>query len=273
MAIAGFRYDGKRALIVGGASGMGAATARLVADLGAEVLVLDVADVEFPVRRALKVDLRDQAGVDRVVDELAGPIHALFSCAGVADGTTGIVEINFVAQRHIIERLVAAGAMPAGSAVVMISSLAGLGWGQNLPTLLEFLACPDWASALDWIGDHPQQANYIFTKQAMNAYVARAALPLLQKGIRINAVLPSGTVTPLALAQGDRWLGFAAEYRAAAAVEPLRPDDIAAVLAFLGSAAACGVSGTCLPIDHGHSAAALSNAFADRRIRVLAGLE
>ena len=40
-----FRYDGKRALVVGGATGMGAAVAELVQDLGAEVIVMDYAPV------------------------------------------------------------------------------------------------------------------------------------------------------------------------------------------------------------------------------------
>ena len=43
-----FRYDGKRVLVVGGATGMGAAAARLAADAGAEVVVMDFAQVDLP---------------------------------------------------------------------------------------------------------------------------------------------------------------------------------------------------------------------------------
>jgi NAD(P)-dependent dehydrogenase (short-subunit alcohol dehydrogenase family) len=43
-----YRFDGKRALVVGGATGMGAATAALVQDLGAEVVVMDHAEVGLP---------------------------------------------------------------------------------------------------------------------------------------------------------------------------------------------------------------------------------
>ena len=46
-----FRYDGKRVLVVGGATGMGAATAELVQDAGAEVVVMDFAEVTLPGRR------------------------------------------------------------------------------------------------------------------------------------------------------------------------------------------------------------------------------
>src|SRR5687768_15910526 len=55
-----FTYSGKRAVVVGGASGMGAATARLVRDLGGDVVVLDVKDPVEPVGRFGRLDLRDR---------------------------------------------------------------------------------------------------------------------------------------------------------------------------------------------------------------------
>ena len=79
-----FRYDGKRALVVGGATGMGAATAELVKDAGAEVVVMDRAEVTLDGVKAIKLDLSDKASIDAAVDECGGPVHALFSCAGVA---------------------------------------------------------------------------------------------------------------------------------------------------------------------------------------------
>ena len=79
-----FRYDGKRALVVGGATGMGAATAELVQDLGAEVVVMDFAEVTLPGVKAIHLEPRaTRRSIDAAVDECGGPIHALFSCAGV----------------------------------------------------------------------------------------------------------------------------------------------------------------------------------------------
>ena len=54
-----FRFDGKRAVVVGGATGMGAAAAPILQDLGAEVVVMDYADVTLPGVKAIKVDLAD----------------------------------------------------------------------------------------------------------------------------------------------------------------------------------------------------------------------
>ena len=73
-----FRYDGKRALVVGGATGMGAAVAELVQDLGAEVIVMDFAPVTLAGAKAISLDLRDKASIDSAIDECGGPIHAVF---------------------------------------------------------------------------------------------------------------------------------------------------------------------------------------------------
>src|ERR1700692_3267697 len=117
-----FRYDGKQVLVVGGATGMGAATAQMVAGLGAEAIVMDVADIAFPAKQAIKVDLRDKASVDAAISRIDGDIHAVFSCAGVADGTRGIVLINFVAQRYLIDRLGDTSRLKRGGAIAMIGS-------------------------------------------------------------------------------------------------------------------------------------------------------
>lgn len=82
---------------------------------------------------------------------------------------------------------------PPGSAIGMISSTAGLGWEAELPLLREYLDTPDFDSAAAWIDAHPGTATYRWSKQAMNACVARRALPLLQHGIRITGTYPRAT--------------------------------------------------------------------------------
>src|ERR1700749_4435852 len=98
------RYDGKRALVVGGATGMGAAAAKSAAELGAEGIVMDYAPVDYKVAPSWQVDLRDPASIDPALEQVEGPIHALFSAAGVADGTTDLMKINFIGHRHLIAR-------------------------------------------------------------------------------------------------------------------------------------------------------------------------
>src|SRR5215470_4967372 len=137
-----FRYDGKRALVVGGASGMGAATAELVQDAGAEVVVMDFAEVTLSGVKSVHVNLAEAASIDAAVDECGGHVDALFSCAGVADGTPGIERINFIGHRHLIDRLLAQDMLRRGSAIGFISSAAGLGWEPNLSLLDQLLETP-----------------------------------------------------------------------------------------------------------------------------------
>ncbi len=251
-SVESFRYDGKRVLVVGGATGMGAAAANTARNLGGEVVVMDYAPVEFEVAAAIRVDLRDRASIDSALAEVPRPIHAIFSAAGVADGTPGLMNINFIAHRHIIEQLLDSGSLPPGSAICMISSVAGLGWESNLETLLDFLATPNFESAESWIKSHDGTDSYGFSKQVMNCYVAHRSYPMASRGVRINAICPGPTDTPLARANADVWLAFAQDYRDATGQPHLTPDQMGDTMIFLNSDAASGISGVNLLVDAGH---------------------
>jgi len=258
-----FRYDNKRVLVVGGASGMGAAAAKTAAELGAEVVVMDYASVAYPVHQALTVDLRDQGSIDTAIDKLEGPVNAIFSAAGIADGPD-LMRINFIGHRHLIERMLANDQLPRGSAICFISSLAGIGWENDLARIQEFLATPDYQSAEAWIAAHEAEGfiHYGFSKQVINAYVAWQAYPFLKRGVRINAICPGPTDTPLAQANADLWLAFAQDYREATGTTVHTPEEMASVMVFLNSAAARGVSGVNLLVDNGHAMSSLTGSFA-----------
>lgn len=261
MGIEAFRFDGKRVLVVGGATGMGAAAAALALELGGEVIVMDHADVTLGGVKAIKLDLRDKASIDAAVQQCGGPVHALLSCAGAADGTPGIEKINFIGHRHLIDRLLENDMLPRGSAIAMISSTAGLAWEKNLPLLKEYLATPDFDAAAAWIEAHPDKADYMWSKQAINAYVAAQAYPLLKRGIRINAILPGPTDTPLAQANADLWLGFGADYRTDAGIEASTPEQQAYPLLFLCSDAASYISGQTLITDAGYVPSGITGSY------------
>jgi NAD(P)-dependent dehydrogenase (short-subunit alcohol dehydrogenase family) len=255
-----FRYDGKRALVVGGATGMGAAAAELLVDAGAEVLVMDYAEVTLPGVKGIHVNLAERDSIDTALAELGGPINALFSCAGVADGTPGIERINFIGHRYMIDKLRAAGQLPRGSAIGFISSAAGMAWELHLPTVKEFLAITDWDAAVKWAVDN-NSAHYLFTKMAVCAYVACNAMPFLKEGIRINAICPGPTDTPLAQANKETWLGFASDYRAEVGVEASTPLEQAYPLVFLCSDAARAITGQVLVSDEGYFSAGITDTF------------
>ncbi len=260
-----FRFDGKRALVVGGATGMGAEAARIIQGLGAEVTVMDNADVQMADVAGVKLDLRDRAGIDAAVDAQEGPIHAVLSCAGVGAGSPGIHQVNFIGQRHLIERLIDQDKLPSGSAVAMIASIAGMGWEANLPTLLDFLATPDFEAASKWVEEHPDQTgpaeltmDYVFSKQAICAYAASRAFHFLQRGIRINAIMPG--IIDTALARANDWLSYDEDWRSAVSIENT-PEKPAYPLVFLCSAAASHVSGATLTVDVGWTSSQMTGSF------------
>jgi NAD(P)-dependent dehydrogenase (short-subunit alcohol dehydrogenase family) len=257
-----FRYDGKRVLVVGGATGMGAAAAQTAAALGAEVIVMDYAPVSYEAPRKVTVDLSDRSSIDSAIDQVDGPIDAIFSAAGVADGPK-LMRVNFIGHRHLIDRVRTDGKLSRGSAICFISSVAGMGWENDLPLLQEFLATPDYESADAWVTAHEPEGiiHYGFSKKAINAYVATQAFPLLKEGVRINAICPGPTDTPLARANADLWLTFAQDYRDATGCQVHTSEQMANAMVFLNSDAASGISGVTLLVDNGHVMSSLTGAF------------
>ena len=254
-----FRYDGKRVLVVGGATGMGAAAARQVASLGAEVVVMDYLRVdEFT---SIVVDLRDREQIDAAIDQCGGTIDALFSCAGVADGTPGIERINFLGHRHMIDRLFALGMLPKGSSITMISSSAGLGWLNNIDTVRDYVDGTDFDSGVVWMEENPRNNHYMFSKQAMCYYVAFNAYEFGKRGVRINAICPGPTDTPLARSNEDLWLSFGRDFRDEIGVDASSPEEQGDVMAFLGSHAARYISGQTIIVDAGLDGAGLTEAY------------
>lgn len=253
-----FRYDGKRVLVVGGATGMGAAGAELALALGAEVTVMDYAPIALEGVTRIKLNLADKASIDAARAELQGRFDAVFSAAGVADGTPGIECINFVGHRYLFESMIAEGKLARGSSICFISSSAGLGWESQFATISELLDIADFDAAAAWLRDH-EMANYMGTKRAVCAYVARAAFDLIKQGIRVNAICPGPTETPLA--DKNRWLSNGSDFREAAGITASPPMEQAMPMAFLCSDAASAITGITLVADLGWFNAGMVHTF------------
>lgn len=255
-----FSYKGKRAVVVGGATGMGAAVAELVRDAGGEVLVMDRAEITLDGVKTMQVNMADKASIEAATAECGGPVDALFSCAGVADGTPGIEKINFLGHRHMINLMVDSGALSRGSAIGLISSAAGFGWEENLEGVTPYLDIADFDEASQWALDN-NHADYLWSKLTINAYVAREAMGFLKRGIRINAIMPGPTNTPLARANADLWLTFGQDYRDETGTEPSTPLEQAYPLVFLCSDAASAVNGITMITDTGYFASGVAKSF------------
>jgi NAD(P)-dependent dehydrogenase (short-subunit alcohol dehydrogenase family) len=194
-------YAGKRVVVTGSASGMGAATAEILLGLDAEVIGLDVKPTSLPVAASIEVDLRDKTSIDAAVAKVDGPVHGVFSVAGLPGppfSDLDTVLVNFIGARHLIESLVPK--MPEGAAAVCVASNAGLGWQQQIAELMPLVGTDGFDAAKAWCEAHPERiaSGYAPSKQLLNAWVAwRAATLLPERGIRLNCSNPGPTQTAM----------------------------------------------------------------------------
>jgi NAD(P)-dependent dehydrogenase (short-subunit alcohol dehydrogenase family) len=194
-------YEGTRVVVTGSASGMGEAAARILVAVGAEVVGLDIRETEVDGVRSIVTDLKDPAAIDRAVTEIGGPVHGVFSVAGLPGppfSDLDVMLVNFAGGRELIERLVPS--MPAGAAAVCTASNAGLGWQQNLATLMPLVTSEGFAGAKAWLEANPSvfEGNaYGFSKQVINAWVAWRGAQLITSGIRLNCINPGPTTTAM----------------------------------------------------------------------------
>jgi NAD(P)-dependent dehydrogenase (short-subunit alcohol dehydrogenase family) len=232
-------FDGLAAVVTGGGSGIGLATARLLADRGASVAVLDLSPGEEFI--PLKADVTDDASVRAAVTEAAGRlggIDILVNNAGV--GATGTVADNPDEQWHQVFDVnvvgvvrVARAALPylrasAHAAIVNTCSIAA-------------------------VAGLPQRALYSATKGAVLSLTLAMAADHIHEGIRVNCVNPGTADTPWVARLLDAAADPVAERAALEARQPMgrlvAAEEVAAAIAYLASPAASSVTGTALAVD------------------------
>ena len=243
---------GRRALVAGGAGGIGLATARVLRDRGAALAILD-RDPDA-VRSAaagidavpVVADVRDPALVGDAVNhasgELGGPVDLLVNAAGIyrvapmvemdIDQWEEVLGINlrgsWLVAREVARGLIAA-AVPGS--VINISSTAGLVADGTEPA-----------------------AHYNASKAGVIAITKQMAVEWAPYGIRANAVCPGVINTPMLRIMDDPDVG----QRYLDDCVPLRrlgkPEEVGALIAFLASDEASYVTGVAVPIDGGVTA-------------------
>lgn len=237
-------FSGLAALVTGGASGIGQATATLLHARGAQVAVLDLDPTAAPQGTVgIKADVADDtqvaAAVGQAVDQF-GRLDILVNNAGISaigdvtqntdDEWLSVLNINVVGMVRVARHAVPHLRRSPAAAIVNTCSIVA------------------WAGL-------QKRALYSASKGAVYALTLAMAADHLREGIRVNAVAPGTADTPWVRRLLDRTQDPEAELAALNARQPMgrmiTAEEVAHAIAYLASPLSTGMAGTVLAVDGG----------------------
>jgi len=248
-------------VVTGAASGIGAATSKLLKEAGNKVIGVDINDTDVVADLSTPQGRIDAA--NKAIELAGGNIDAVIACAGLAHPIAKTVSVNYFGMTEFLDALAPTLAKAEAPRAALISSMASL--MPNDKALVEAMCVDDdedkalaRAQELVDAGGGMEQLIYSSTKRAIARWVRRESIKdhWACKGIPLNAVGPGIVRTPMvadmiateeARAALDEQVPMPCNYY-------LEPEDVARLLIWLTSIENSHVTGQTIYIDGGSDA-------------------
>lgn len=188
-------------VITGAASGIGAATAKMLKDAGQKVIGVDLENSD--VNTDLSTVLGRHEGATKVIKISEGTIDAVIACAGLAHPIAKTVSVNYFGVTEFLFALLPTLSRSSAPRVAITSSMASL--MPNSAELVAAMCADDETKALEIAqglvdaGGGAEQLIYGSTKRAISRWVRRESIrqQWAGAGIPLNAVGPGIVITPM----------------------------------------------------------------------------
>lgn len=242
-------------VITGGASGIGASIAKQLESEGSTVLTVDIQQADIIADLATAEGR--SAAIGKIREATSNGIKGLITSAGLGSHVPDkplITRVNYAGTVELIEGLREHLAASNADVLLVSSNSAPM---QTNPDFIEQLLAGDLDTACATAEDMDGQPVYSGTKQAVTIWMRRNAAAYARDGIRMNAIGPGYTRTPLSAAvEDDPTYGDAIkQFIASIPVgRPGAPQDMADAASFLLGERASFICGAMLFVDGGHDA-------------------
>lgn len=188
-------------VVTGSASGIGATTARLLAERGERVIGIDLRNADIEADLSVPEGRADAAA--RAIELAGGTIDAVIACAGISAPIPKTISVNYFGVTELLTALLPALAASDAPRAAVVSSMASL--QPNSVEMVEAALAADEASALRIAAELAEQGPevgylvYPSSKRALARWVRRESITpaWAGAGIPLNAVAPGTVITPM----------------------------------------------------------------------------
>jgi NAD(P)-dependent dehydrogenase (short-subunit alcohol dehydrogenase family) len=244
--------QGKKIIVTGAASGIGAETAKALKAQGAWVIGMDRNEATENIDQYISVDLSNPESITAAIAGLPQGIDGLVNSAGVPPtaGVVPVMKVNVLGLQALTAAVVEV--MNDGGSIVNVTSLAGGGWAAATDQITRFQQDADFdnvESVCEQLGVDDQR-GYFFSKEVLIVWTMQNRWTWRDRGIRMNCVSPGPVDTPI-LADFLESLGERAKLNRLLMDRYGEATDIAPVIAFLCSDSSAWIRGTNIPCDGG----------------------